>query len=90
MVDKFGRWTPEDYSVYPKSKWCDMDYAASYIQSSGYTVNGDLGTYIALLLDRFFEDPDYLPKTKANKMINIPALQEYVEASGGLKEFEIY
>lgn len=30
MIDNYGRWTPEeDYSTYPREKWCDMDRVAA-------------------------------------------------------------
>lgn len=33
MVDILRRWEEEkDYSIYPKEKWCDMDYIANEIR----------------------------------------------------------
>jgi hypothetical protein len=33
MIDNYGHWTPEeDYSTYPREKWCDMDRVAAWIQ----------------------------------------------------------
>lgn len=32
MVDDYGKWYMEkDYTIYPKEKWCDMDYVANWI-----------------------------------------------------------
>jgi hypothetical protein len=89
MVDTYGRWTPEaDYSAYPKEKWCDLDRVADYIRKSGYQVQIDLERFIDRISYFFEEDGEFEPVWDENNMINIPMLHEYVEASGGLKEFD--
>lgn len=98
MVDTYGRWTEEkDYSTYPKEQWCDYDYVAAWIRSAGYeikTTMENLVTMIFLHYDGaleetetgYYEVPyecctgDYSP--------NMEDIKTYVEANGGLKEFD--
>ena len=90
MVDQYGRWTPEpDYTTFPKHKWCDMDYVMDYINQSGYKVKTkDINWFIEYLTSCFFDDEGFAPKFD-DLMINIPMLDEYINACGGLKEFEL-
>lgn len=48
MVDQWtGKWYPEeDYSTYPKDKWCDYDYMADWIRKQGYEVKTDMENLI--------------------------------------------
>lgn len=90
MVDTYGRWTPEtDYSTYPKEKWCDMDRAYQIVLESGYEVQADVDWVLEYAIGSFLEDEDFNPKYNDNRMINVEMLREYMEASGGLKEFDI-
>lgn len=88
MVDRFGRWLPSSFTL-PQEKWCDMDFAYEYILNSAYEVQMDIEMYIIYLLDRFFEDDEFNPKINSDSMVNVEMLHEFVEASGGLQEFEI-
>jgi len=93
MVDNFGIWTlEEDYSLYPKEKWCDMDYVANYINEQGYVPKTSMASLIEMVLLHFtgeVEDNDmFAPMYRQNNMINISNLSAFVEASGGFKEFD--
>ena len=93
MVDNMGHWTPEvDYSMYPKEKWCDMDWVAAWIQQQGYTPRTSLENLTVMCILHFegeVEDenspycPDYF-----DDGINIDGLIRFVEAFGGLREFD--
>ena len=94
MVDHYGRWTEEqDYNTYPKEKWCDMDYVADYIRKQGYEPKIKIDIFIETIVDHFNSETEnnsmFRPAyRKDNFMINIPKLASFVEASGGLKEFD--
>lgn len=91
MVDNLGRWTPEpDYSTYPKEKWCDMDYVCNWLREESYMPTIDLEEFIDRLICEF-TGHCYEADIKAynkNYMINVSKLALFVEASGGLKEFD--
>ena len=102
MVDKFGNWTAEkDYSVYPKEKWCDMDYVAAWIKKLGYSPKTSIENLCGMIVAHYYYDDDereekgYFAikddrKYPDNLMIYIPDVEAYVEASGGLAEFDYY
>lgn len=58
MVDNFGRWTKEDdYSTYPKEKWCDLDYVAAYLDEEGYVPQyTNYHELIMLMIQTYEED----------------------------------
>lgn len=101
MVDWFGRWTEEeDYSVYPKEKWCDYDYMAVWIRSLKYEPKTTMENLIGMVLNYYYSELEYngaeyyaiederrYPDTL---MIFIPDVEAYVEDSGGLKEFDYW
>ena len=94
MIDYFGRWIEEkDYKMYPKGKWCDMDYVASYIRRRGYspkTTMENLINMIILHLEGEVEEGNFSQMYDKNSMINIENLSAFVDASGGLKEFDYF
>ena len=55
MVDSWiGKWYPEDdYSTYPKEKWCDMDTICNAIRQDGYVVKTDMENLILLCIAHF-------------------------------------
>ena len=85
MVNTLGQWFEEDYSKYPKEKWCLMDYMANWIRSIRYEVKTDIENLI---------DMCYLHSDVENGYSSIEDwfenIKEYVELSGGLKEFDYY
>lgn len=93
MVDYYGRWTPEDnYSIYPQKEWCNYDYVADYIMKSNYVPRTSIKNLTEMLVAHFdgeTEDNEmFCPRLNDDVIINIKMLNEFVEASGGLKEFD--
>ena len=94
----------EDYSTFPQEDWCDMDYVANWIRSKNYEPKTSMENLILMILAHydtelectFHEDgrctygyaiPDERPYPE-NLMVYIPDLEAYVEASGGIQEFD--
>jgi len=98
MVDWYGNWyEEEDYSKYPKEKWCDMDYMAVWIRSKNYEVETTMENLINMILAHYEYDEDVVENgyfafedAKDSLMIHVPDVEEYVNASGGLYEFDYY
>ena len=101
MVDVFGKWIEEkDYSAVPEKDWCDMDYVAAWIRSTGYEPKTSMENLINIILnyydyDEFHEDGNYyaVPDNRSypdNLMIFIPDVEAYVEDNGGLSEFDYW
>lgn len=95
MVDIFGKWTPEkDYDNYPTYKLCDMDRIANLIIKQGYTPKTSLKNLSEMLAIHFSdacnEDSVFfgLEYDEDGMVYNLSALNTYIEASGGLKEFD--
>ena len=89
MVDAFGRWTEEaDYSKYPMSKWCDLDYVAKYIREQNYKPELDMEELIERIIYRFNEEQGYEPHYGGDLMIYMPTFAAFVEDMGGVKEFD--
>ena len=60
MVDRYGRWTEEqDYSKYPKEKWCDYDYMAVWIREQGYEPKIPIDDLIANIFTFYEEEIGY-------------------------------
>ena len=94
MVDRYGRWTEEqDYSKYPKEKWCDYDYMAVWIRKQGYEPKIPIDDLIANIFAFYEEEIGYHVSDYDTENGNFDgtyteAVQAFVEASGGLKEFD--
>lgn len=98
MVDYYGNWTAEEnYKVYPKEKWCDCDYVAAWIKDLGYKSKTSIENLVEMILSHYLgylEDEcvqffiDNMKKSENDLMISIEDVQCFVEASGGLKEFD--
>lgn len=93
MIDNYGRWTPEeDYSTYPREKWCDMDRVAAWIQQQEYTPQTSLEnlTMICILHYEGETEENETFGSMYNKYGNIDVsnLADFVYASGGLREFD--
>lgn len=98
MVDQTtGVWTAEeDYSKYPKQKWCNLDYVANWIKQKKYIPETSIENVSYKILgyyeseefpNGYFEIKDNL-EYPGNLMINILDVAAYVEASGGIEEFD--
>ena len=98
MVDgRTGDWYPEeDYMNYPEEKWCDLDYVADWINDSSYKPKTSLKNLTETVLlyyeDNLNESGYFEVKDEReypdNLMVNILDVAAYVEASGGLEEFD--
>lgn len=94
MVDTYGRWTEEkDYSTYPKEKWCDYDYMATWIREQGYKPKTDMENLITMILLHYeceIEDgeSDYDTENGNFDGTYAEAAQAFVMDSGGLVEFD--
>lgn len=95
MTDAYGRWyEEEDYSIYPKEKWCDYDTMAAWIREQRYEPKISMKNLIGMIFAHYeceIEDKnsDYDP----NNFIYcddpwISGCKAYVEDNGGLKEFD--
>ena len=86
MVDTLGRWTEEeDYSTYPKEKWCDYDYLAYEIRKSGYVPKTSMENLITMIF--LHAESDVENGTEID-MDNSYDIMEWVEESGGLESFD--
>ena len=95
MIDYNGNWIEEkDYSTYPKEKWCFMDYMASWIREQNYIVKTDMENLIDIAYSEYLSECEYEDKVAfpLTEDINEWAkdVQEFIETSGGLKEFDYY
>lgn len=96
----------KDYSKSSQEHWCDMDYVAAWVRSKAYEPKTSMKNLVLMVLchyddeveETMYEDgnvkyyfavPDNRPYPE-NLMVNIPDVEAYVEASGGLKEFDYY
>lgn len=95
MVDYFGKWTEEkDYTNYPEEKMCDYDHMAIWIREKGYEPKTSMENLITMIFLRF-DCPDnfgeYDEETGFGgfgEEFTIEGCKQYVEASGGLAEFD--
>lgn len=91
MVNTWGQWTAEmDYKTYPKEKWCDMDRIANYIKEQNYTPKTTIENLAEMIVAHYegeTEDGDSMFKFSVNFLDNVV---EFVNASGGLEEFDYY
>ncbi|MCM1178683.1 MAG: hypothetical protein NC347_00365 [Clostridium sp.] len=99
MINNLGQWEEnKDYNTYPKEKWCDMDYMATWIRSKGYEIKTNMENLILIILAHYEDSEEYKEngffaimdtrKYPNNLMINIPDVESYVLANGGIKEFD--
>lgn len=85
MVDKYGRWTEEnDYNTYPEEKWCDYDYMSVWIRNKSYEPKTTMDNLITMIFSHF----ECEMENDKNLYFTIENCKEYVESSGGLKEFD--
>jgi len=99
MINNLGQWEEsEDYNTYPEEKWCDMDYMAAWIRSKGYEIKTNMENLILMIFAHYEDSEEYKEngyfaiadtrKYPNNLMVNIPDIEAYVLASGGLSEFD--
>ena len=97
MVDQWtGKWTEEkDYSTYPKEKWCDYDYMAVWIRERNYKIKTDMENLITNIFSFYESEIENHVSEFDTENGNFDgtytdAAQAFVEASGGLNEFDYY
>lgn len=93
MVNNLGQWTEEkNYSTYPKEKWCDYDYMAAWIRECGYKPKTDMENLISMIFLNYEDEIGYHVSefdTEENfDGTYTDACIAFVEASGGIKEFD--
>ena len=94
MINNLGQWEEsKDYSTYPKEKWCDYDYMAVWIRKQGYEPKIPIDDLIANIFTFYEEEIGYHVSVYDTENGNFDgtyteAAQAFVEASGGLKEFD--
>lgn len=93
MVDWFGRWTYREDD--PKEKWCTYDYLARQIISSGYEPKTNLENLCNMILAHYDGElessgVEYFAYKYSQDDFNTQTcdIVEYVNASGGYKEFD--
>ena len=100
MVDYYGKWKAEkNCDLFPKNKWCDLDYVASWIYDLGYTPKTTIENLVEMILlhydgclydnDIYFYGTD-IEESENGVMISIEDVSCFVEENGGLKEFDYY
>ena len=99
MVDYYSEWiAEEDYKVFPKEKWCDLDYVANWIKESGYTPKTNienltemiLAHYDGYLFDNNIEFYSDIKKSEKGLRISIEDISCFVDEHGGLAKFDYY
>lgn len=86
MVDWLGRWCEEeDYSKYPKEKWCDYDNMAVWIRSKGYEIKTDMENLITMIFGHYYSELE-----ENNVEFTIDGCKDFVIGSGGFAEFDYY
>ena len=99
MVDNMGRWHEnEDYSKFPEKEWCDYDYMAAWIRSTGYKPKTSMKNLIEMIfayydMEEFHMNGAYyaVEDTREypdNLMVFIPDVEAYVMDNGGLADFD--
>lgn len=86
MINQWtGEWIEEDYSKYPKEKWCMYDYLANEIKHTGYNIKTtmeNLITMILLHMESAIEDGIDIQQD------NPKDIMEWVKLQGELSEFD--
>ena len=100
MVNTWGQWFEEEnYSKYPKEKWCVYDYMANWIRAINYTPETEIKHLIYMCVAHYEswvedEETSFCDETKRIEDMTIEEIfediKEYVEASGGLRDFDYY
>lgn len=93
MIDLYGKWIEEeDYSHYPKEKWCFMDYMAYWIRGQDYKIETDIENLIDMAEAHF--SVHSLDNGSCSCLGSIEEwaknVQEFIIISGGLREFDYY
>lgn len=97
MIDQWtGKWYEEDdYSKYPKEKWCDYDYMAAWIREQNYVPKTTMENLISMIFSYYeMEIEEHVSEydTESGNFAGtyIEACQAYVMASGGIEMFDYW
>ena len=95
-----NKWVAEEnYKLYPKEKWCDYDYVAAWVKDLGYKSKTSIENLVEMILAHYNvyltdEGIDFFIEEKKESenglMISVEDVSCFVEASGGLNEFDYY
>lgn len=100
MVNTWGQWfEEEDYSVYPKEKWCLMDYMAAWIREENYQIKTDMEFLIEVIINQYQNYISWLEHSYMDENISeddiyfdieimAEDMQCFVKENGGLKEYD--
>lgn len=102
MVDNIGRWHWE--SDLPRQEWCDLDYLMECIVNhGGYNPDYVcMETFLLNIIDAYYSEIDDMRNENSTRnyfaieeknpdsplMINADDVWEFIQASGGLQEFD--
>lgn len=99
MITYCGTWVAEEnYDVYPKDKWCDLDYVAAWIKDLGYQPKTTIENLVEMIV---YSYTDYLvdnnvkfyinmKESENGIMISVEDVRCFVKENGGLSEFDYY
>ena len=84
MVNTYGTWTYEKNTA--EEKKCDCDRLADWIISTGYQVETSIENLVEMIIAHVESEREGL----LYRNFDIDDIKEYVENSGGIREFDYY
>ena len=84
MVNTYGVWTYEKNTA--EEKKCDCDRLADWIISTGYQVETSIENLVEMIIAHVKSEREGL----LYRNFDIDDIKEYVENSGGIREFDYY
>jgi hypothetical protein len=84
MVNTYGVWTYEKNTA--EEKKCDCDRLADWIISTGYQVETSIENLVEMIIAHVESEREGL----LYRNFDIDDIKEYVENSGGIREFDYY
>ena len=84
MVNTYGVWTYEKNTS--EEKKCDCDRVADWIISTGYQVETSIENLVEMIIAHVESEREGL----LYRNFDIDDIKEYVENSGGIREFDYY
>ena len=84
MVNTYGVWTYEKNTA--EEKKCDCDRLADWIISTGYQVETSIENLVEMIIAYVESEREGL----LYRNFDIDDIKEYVENSGGIREFDYY
>ena len=84
MVNTYGVWTYEKNTA--EENKCDCDRLADWIISTGYQVETSIENLVEMIIAHVESEREGL----LYRNFDIDDIKEYVENSGGIREFDYY